>query len=69
MMDGVVKALKDIPNTDELYEVTGSADIVMIVSASDMDEFRDILVNQIMKVKGVKSTVSSVVLHDYKIKR
>jgi len=37
-----------------------------MVSASDMEQFRDILKNKIMKVKGVKSTVSSIVLKAHK---
>ncbi len=65
-MDDVVNALSQVPNMEELYEVTGEFDIVSLVSAADIEEFRDILKNKIMKIKGVKSTVSSVVLHTHK---
>ncbi len=65
-MDDVVHALSQVPNMEELYEVTGEFDIVSLVSAADIEEFRDILKNKIMKIKGVKSTVSSVVLHTHK---
>ncbi|HZW55107.1 MAG TPA: Lrp/AsnC ligand binding domain-containing protein [Nitrososphaerales archaeon] len=65
-MDDVVQALSTLPNMEELYEVTGEFDIVSLVSAADIEEFRDILKNKIMKIKGVKSTVSSVVLHAHK---
>ncbi len=65
-MDDVVHALAQVPNMEELYEVTGEFDIVSLVSAADIEEFRDILKNRIMKIKGVKSTVSSVVLHTHK---
>jgi len=65
-MDEVVEALKQLPNLEEMYEVTGEFDIVSLVSAEDIDEFRDVLKNKIMKIKGVKSTVSSVVLKAYK---
>jgi DNA-binding Lrp family transcriptional regulator len=65
-MDDVVKALKEVPNLEEMYEVTGEFDIVTLVSAEDIDEFRDILKNRIMKIKGIKSTVTSVVLHAHK---
>lgn len=51
---------------EELYEVTGEFDIVSLVSAADIEEFRDILKNRIMKIRGVKSTVTSVVLHAHK---
>jgi len=64
-MDEVVCALKGIPNIEELCDVTGEFDIVSLVSARDIDEFRDILKNKIMKISGVRSTVSSVVLHKH----
>jgi DNA-binding Lrp family transcriptional regulator len=65
-MDEVVQALAELPNMEELYEVTGEFDIVSLVSANDIEEFRDTLKNKIMKIRGVKSTVSSVVLHSHK---
>ena len=65
-MDAVIQELQKLPNMEELYEVTGEFDIVSLVSAADIEEFRDILKNKIMKIKGVKSTVSCVVLHAHK---
>jgi DNA-binding Lrp family transcriptional regulator len=66
LMDEVVIALGKVPNIEELYEVTGEFDIVTLVSASDIEEFRDILKNRILKIRGVKSTVSAIVLHTHK---
>ena len=65
-LDDVVQALKKLDNLEELYEVTGEFDVVTLVSASDIEEFRDVLKNKIMKIKGVRSTVSSVVLKSHK---
>lgn len=65
-MDDVTTALSKLENIEELYEVTGEFDIVTLVSAADIEEFRDVLKNRIMKIKGVKSTVSSVVLKTHK---
>ena len=65
-MDDVVGALKKLDNLEELYEVTGEFDIVSLLSASDIEEFREVLKNKIMKITGVKSTVSSVVLMSHK---
>ncbi len=65
-MDEVVAALSKLDNLEELYEVTGEFDIVTLVSATDIEEFRDVLKNKIMKIRGVKSTVSSIVLHAHK---
>ena len=65
-MDDVVEALIKLENLEELYEVTGEFDIVTLLSAADIEEFRDVLKNKIMKIKGIKSTVSSVILEAYK---
>jgi DNA-binding Lrp family transcriptional regulator len=65
-MDQVVSSLGNIPNIEELYEVTGEFDIVTLISAADIEEFREILKNKILKIRGVKSTVSAIVLHTHK---
>ncbi len=65
-MDDVVKSLSKLDCMEELYEVTGEFDLVTLVSAEDIEEFRDILKNKIMKTVGVKSTVSAIVLHSQK---
>jgi DNA-binding Lrp family transcriptional regulator len=65
-MDDVLSSLTQLEHLEELYEVTGEFDIVTLVSAADIEEFRNILKNRIMKIKGVKSTVSSIVLKAHK---
>jgi DNA-binding Lrp family transcriptional regulator len=60
-MDNVVVALSKLDNLEELYEVTGEFDIVTVFSTSNIQELGDILKNRVMKIKGVKSTVSSIV--------
>lgn len=65
-MDSVLSSLTQLEHLEELYEVTGEFDIVTLVSAADIEEFRDILKNKIMKIKGIKSTVSSIVLKAHK---
>ena len=62
MMDEVVEALSTIDNVEEFHEVTGEFDIVALISASDIEEFREILKNKIMKIHGIKGTVTSIVL-------
>ena len=66
LIDDVIGALSKIDAVEELYEVTGEFDIVSVVSASDIESFRDVLKNRIMKIKGVKSTVTSIVLSTHK---
>ncbi|MCL4412109.1 MAG: Lrp/AsnC ligand binding domain-containing protein [Candidatus Thermoplasmatota archaeon] len=51
-----------IDAVQEVYEVTGEFDIATVVSSRSIEEFRDTLKNKIMKIPGVKSVVSSIVL-------
>jgi DNA-binding Lrp family transcriptional regulator len=62
LIDEIVETLSKIDSVEELYEVTGEFDIVTLVSASDIESFREVLKNEIIKIKGVKSTVTSIVL-------
>ena len=65
-MDEVVQALSQLSNVEELYEVTGEFDVVTLVSVADMDEFRDFLKNKVLKIKGIRSTVTSIVFNTSK---
>lgn len=65
-IDSVLVALSKLKNIEEVYEVAGEYDIVTVVSTSTIEEFRDILQKQIMKIKGVKSTIVTVILHPHK---
>jgi DNA-binding Lrp family transcriptional regulator len=65
-MEDVIDSLSKLESLEELYEVTGEFDLIIMVSASDIEELRDILNNKIAKIKGIKSTVSSIVLKAYK---
>jgi DNA-binding Lrp family transcriptional regulator len=62
----VIDALSRLESIEAIYDVKGEFDIVSIVSASCIEEFRNILQKQIMKIKGVKSTITSVVLKAHK---
>jgi len=61
-MDRVVAALSKLENMVDLYEVTGEFDIVALIAVDDLEEFREVMHDRIMKIKGVRSTVSSIVL-------
>jgi DNA-binding Lrp family transcriptional regulator len=64
--DQVAAALSKLKNIEEVYEVAGEYDIVTFVCASTLEEFRDILQKQIMKIKGVKSTITTIMLQPHK---
>ncbi len=70
MMDEVIRALSLLPNTEEVYQVSGGGcDIVSLVSASDTGELREVVNNKILKIKGVTGRVSSVALTSHKKKQ
>ncbi len=62
----IIDALEKVENIEEIYDVAGGYDIVSIVSASSVEEFRNVLHKKIMKIKGVQSTIISVVLKSHK---
>ena len=65
----VIAALGKLNSIEEVYEVAGEYDIVTLVSAPSLEEFREVLFKQIMKIKGVKSTITTVVLKPHKGRR
>jgi len=64
--NNVLSELSKLQNAKEVYEVVGEYDIVSFISASSLEEFRDILQKRVMKIKGVKSIITSVILSRYK---
>jgi DNA-binding Lrp family transcriptional regulator len=62
----VIQALSELKSIEEVYDVAGEYDIVSLVSASCLEEFRDVLHKQIMKIKGIKSTLVTVILEPHK---
>ncbi len=64
--DHVLTALAELTNIEEIYEVAGEYDIVSLVSASCLEEFRDVLHKKIMKINGIKSTIVTIILKPHK---
>ncbi|MCF8884858.1 MAG: Lrp/AsnC ligand binding domain-containing protein [Aigarchaeota archaeon] len=65
-LEEVARKINDLPETLDLYEVTGEFDIIAIVRSEDVTSFRNLIKDKIMKIDGVKSTVTSMVLYTYK---
>ena len=64
--ENVLSELSKLQNAKEVYEVAGEYDVVSLISASSLEEFRDVLQKRVMKIKGVKSTITTVILSRYK---
>ena len=65
-MDEVISSLKEIKNAVQIYEVTGEFDVIVLVNVASIEEFRDLLKNRLMKISGIKSTVTSIVLKSHR---
>jgi len=65
-LDAVAEALCRIATVTDVYEVTGEADLIVTVETNDVHEYREILRNEILKVEGIRTTVSSVVTYVHK---
>jgi len=65
-LERVTENLVKLPEVTDVFEVTGEYDIVCMLTVENMLEFRELLKNKVLKISGVKSTVSSVVLYSHK---
>jgi DNA-binding Lrp family transcriptional regulator len=65
-IQSVLASLSKLKGIEEVYEVKGEYDVVTLVSTPTIEEFRDILQKQIMKIKGVKGTITNIILHQCK---
>ncbi len=65
-LDSVANELAKLSNVRDLYEVTGEYDLVAVVSVENALEFRKFLKDKVLKIDGVKSTVTSIVLYIHK---
>jgi len=65
-LERVTENLVKLPEVTDVFEVTGEYDIVCMLRVENMLEFRELLKNKVLKISGVKSTVSSVVLYSHK---
>ena len=65
-LEGVTQSLVKLPEVTDVYEVTGEYDIVCMLKVENILAFRNVLKDKVLKINGVRSTVSSVVLYEHK---
>jgi DNA-binding Lrp family transcriptional regulator len=65
-LEKVTESLVKLPEVTDVFEVTGEYDIVVMLKVENILAFRELLKNKVLKISGVKSTVSSVVLYTHK---
>ena len=65
-LENVTQSLVKLPEVTDVYEVTGEYDIVCMLKVESILAFRNVLKDKVLKISGVRSTVSSVVLYKHK---
>ena len=60
----VMKYLKEDLKVDEAYVVYGVYDLVARVSSETMKSLKDMVINQIRQAKGVRSTLTMVIVRE-----
>jgi len=65
-LENVSHALDKLPQVTDLYEVTGEYDLVALISAESITAWRELLKDKILKIRGIRSTVSAVIVHTHK---
>ena len=65
-LEAVTQALEKLPQVTNLYEVTGEYDLVALLKTDSISGFRELLKNKILRIKGIRSTVSAVIIHTHK---
>jgi DNA-binding Lrp family transcriptional regulator len=54
--------LPTLPFVEQAYYVTGSADVVLVVRVSDVEELRDLVLTKIRDLPGIRATQTLLVL-------
>lgn len=65
-LEKVIDLLGKLPEVTDVYEVTGEYDVVSLLRTESILAFREVLKNKVLKIPGVKSTVSAIVLYTHK---
>jgi len=58
----VIKELKDLNVVSDVYGVYGVYDLVLRLEAESLDEIKDAISQHIRTIKGVKSTLTMIVM-------
>jgi DNA-binding Lrp family transcriptional regulator len=65
-LERVAQTLRNFPEVTDEFEVTGEYDLVALIETDSITSFRKLLKDKILGVKGIRSTVSAVVIHTHK---
>ncbi len=60
----LAKKIYLMPEVEECYIMTGSTDVLISVSVSDIDELNNFVINKLRDLEGVQNTLTAIVLND-----
>ncbi len=61
---GLARQIAKYPNVDEVFETTGTVDIIVKVYGKDIKEITEFVINKIREVKGVVKTETIIALSE-----
>lgn len=67
LIDEAARAISEFPEVYYLAHITGEYDLDIDVMCRDQEHLADLVTHRLPKVKGVNSTVTSVILRVYKL--
>ena len=65
-LERVAQTLRKFPEVTDVFEVTGEYDLVALIQTDSISSFRELVKAKILGIKGIRSTVSAVVIHTHK---
>lgn len=65
-LERVAEEITKLPEALDVFEVTGEFDIITIITTENIESFRELLKDKVLRIPGIKSTVTSIVLHIHK---
>jgi len=62
MENEIFEKVFEIPEVKEVYMVYGIHDLIVVIESETMEKLRNLITEKIRKMKGVKSTLTSIVV-------
>ncbi|MGC8564809.1 MAG: Lrp/AsnC family transcriptional regulator [Thermoplasmata archaeon] len=65
-IEDIAKLLRDSPNVEDLFLVTGDLDLIIKVKFLNYKDLKDFIIGKIGKLEGIQDTSTMVVVAPYK---
>jgi DNA-binding Lrp family transcriptional regulator len=61
----IIKELKELPESIEVYQAYGSYDLIAKISADTIDKLKESITWHIRRIDKIKSTLTLIVIEDH----